>query len=161
MPLPILLIGVATVISGGLGAVGHSVAKDNNNEAQRIINDSQRLYNDKKSCLDDERHITLEELAFYGELKLKTNSGILKDYVDLTKKLTLIKQISVDKKNYIKKYRVDESDLVTKQNFNDIKLSSMNSAEIIAGGLTSVGTGALASIGTYGSVSMLNNRCLS
>ena len=62
MALP-LLLGLA---AAGLGAIGHSVAKETNAKAQALADEAQELYDDAKMSLElaqEQAEGTLTELA--------------------------------------------------------------------------------------------------
>lgn len=154
MPIP-LLLGAAAILAGGLGAVGHAVAKENNEEAQNIIDKAERVYRESIQLLEDKKSDTSEYLAEYGENKLIICSGIIKDYVEITNRLSKRNSTKMKKELDYKQYSLSKKNFVSRDDFSKIEISSMNSAEVLKSGIASLGSGALVSMGTYGGVSLL------
>lgn len=155
MPLPFILGGIALLATGLLGGVGHIVANEMNDEAKATISLAEAEH--AKICLklEEKREGTSDLLSDYGRLKLEVNAGSLGKYIDITNRLTANKEMMTNEVLDYKKYRIDENDLLTSKDISDIKISSMNSSEILAGSIASLGSGVLASIGAYSGVTIL------
>lgn len=154
MPIPLILGAIAAAV-GGLGVAGHAVAKETNQEAERIIDNADDRYQEAEELLEMTRDKTISKLADYGEYKIMVNSSTIKDYIDATNKLSSKAQKKLIRSIDIKAYDLTENDLMTKETYVNLEKSSANSLNIVKTGVASIGTGALASMGVFNGVSML------
>lgn len=149
MPIPFLL-GGAAVAAGLLGVKKGADAIINNSEAKELLETAEIKFNKKKNELENIRVNTNDSLECLGELKLKSWSEDLGRFIDLMdhiKNVELTGEASTDellKRNI----NISAKELV------EIREMSLKAEEIVAGGIGSLGAGALAGIASYGGAMM-------
>jgi hypothetical protein len=147
MPIPLLLIGVATA-SGVVGLNKGREAALNNSEAKELMEDAQRIFEEKKSELYKQRELTTEHLLEYGELKIRIWDEQFSRFVrifDRVKNVEIEGKVNVD----------DElSSTLTQDELFEMRQLSLTAGEIVSGGITSLGAGALAGVASYGGAMM-------
>lgn len=154
MPLPFILGGVA-IATGILGAVGHAVAKETNEEADTIITCAEYK---QEECLEkfqmkrEEITLLLEE---YGEMKLNISCDILGAYVEITNQLNSNKKIEIQQTLNAENYQLDRSDIISADDYLRIKEVSAKSQNLVSEGIESLGRMGLLNIGMFNGVTLL------
>lgn len=147
MPLPIVLAGAAAgaaLLGAKKGADAHKTnkkAKENNKRAKRIFKHAKRkLKNQRK-----ETKKTLEEL---GKEKLRCFDDDIGRFVSNFERLKNVRQEGGVWQDEL----VDAQ--ITKSQLEDMRKLSVQAGEVVAGGLASVSSGALAGVAAYGGAMM-------
>ena len=155
MPLPFIAAAAGAVITTALGAAGHSAAKDDQKKAKRIIKDSKRKYRKAKDNLDDKKEKITEGLEEYGKFKLQVTNNVIGEYIKINK--TFNEKLNGGLKTKIdhKKYSLSDNEFLSKKNYIKLDKSVISAKEIIGGGLASVSSGALLSVGAYNGIGIL------
>ena len=83
MPLPLIIAGVA----GVLGAGGHLIAKQTNEDAERVSRKAQRIYDDAKSSLESSRNEMEESLLAFGYAKTNVLDSSVKQFLQAFERL--------------------------------------------------------------------------
>jgi len=155
MPLPFIAVAAGALISTGMGALGHSAAKDDNNKAKRIIKDAKKKYRETKYNLDNKKEDVTESFKEYGKFKLQVTNSVIGEYIKINKKLSSKANSGLKTKIDHKKYRLSDNEFLSKKNYMKLDQSAVSAKEVIGDGLASVSSGALLSIGAYNGVGLL------
>lgn len=117
MPIPFLLLGAA-VGAGVLGAGGHMVAKDTNEEAQRISRKAERMYEDEKKELEKAKKNADEALLNLFYTKQKVFNGTIKKFVTAQERVknVQLKEIS----NEIPEFAIGQQEILQLQEMSNI-----------------------------------------
>ena len=146
MPLPIILIG-AVVAAGGLlyGGKKAADAYSDNTKAKKLNNNAEELLTEADRKLKDSRKACTQQLEELGWLKFAVWDRHLGRFVSLFEQL---RNVEVSGNPEIE--QLDWSPAV----LAEMKELSGYANEVIAGGLTAVGTGALVGMASYGGATM-------
>lgn len=147
MPIP-LILGGAALISGAVGLSKGKKALSNNREAKDIIENAKYRFESKKEELERKKEQTAETLSEYGILKLNVWNEQIGKFVKLFEN---IKKVDLESKVYL------EDELTHNVNnfeLKEMKDISLKAGEVIAGGVQSLGVGALAGVASYGGAMM-------
>jgi hypothetical protein len=146
MPLPLILIGIAACTalfgagSGVNAAVKNSDAKDTNDAAKSIFDQANRK-------LELAKQNTTSALEDFGKQKMSTWTIQMDEFKD---KFSQIRNIE-----FQKKFSTDGLLPISKDALGEIGTCSLNCKEILSGGVSALGAGALAGFGAYGGAAML------
>ncbi|MGM0410279.1 MAG: hypothetical protein ACQEQF_05890 [Bacillota bacterium] len=148
MPIPFIIGGLAA----GLGAAGakksYDAAKDIK-KAKGINDKAQRKSKIAKRKLNKGRKKTKNALKELGKEKLSILSNNMNEFV-----LTFEKIKEVDFKESIGINELQNLNL-SKEELKELRTISLKAVELLEGGTTSLGTGALVAYGSYGAVMTL------
>lgn len=146
MPLPLILIGIAAA-SGlfGLGSGVKAVVK--NNEAADTNETAKRLFKQAQEKLEKAKADTNSALEKFGQQKISVWSSQMTDFVNVFSK---IKNVEMSSKYSNEGFLPPSKDELLK-----MRQCALNCQEIISGGMSSLGAGALAGFGAYGGAAML------
>ena len=150
MPVPFLLWGAAAAIAG-FGAKKAVDAHSDNNRAERLREEAEDIFDDAKRELEAARKNTAASLDDLGWLKLNVWNRQMGRFVDLVEKVRNVEltgQVSDDE------FKIAQ---FTRQELNEIKNTSLKASEVVSGGTTALGAGALAGVASYGGVMMLGS----
>lgn len=147
MPIPIILGGIAAASSiAGLVKGGEAFKK--NAKAKDIDEYAQKIFDEKMKELDAQRGVTKKNLDRYGELKLNIWDKQFSKFVDLfssIKNVELEGEVEIDS---------ELSGRLSAEELSEMKQLSLTASEIVSGGVTSLGAGALAGVASYGGAMM-------
>lgn len=147
MPIPVLLIGAAAV-TGVVGLAKGGEATIKNKEAKEILEDAQFIFDSKKQGLDSQKKVTTEALAEFGKLKIKIWDEQFTRFIEIFGR---IKNVQIEGGA-----NVDDElrSSLTTEELSELKQLSLTAGEIVGGGITSLGAGALAGVASYGGAMM-------
>lgn len=145
MPIPFipLILGGIALASGATGVKKAIDAKDDyefankhNEEASYIINEAEKLVEDNKAK-------ATADLEKYGEIKLNVLSGSIKDFFANIERIKDIENTLNSGYEDLKYFNPKSP------SFKELKNVSIEATNILAGGVTALGSGALLAFGTY------------
>lgn len=148
MPLPFIL-GALAVGTTVLGAAGHSVAKDTNEEAERIARKAEKAYNDAKQSLELSKQSTENSLLELGYLKKEVLETSVNQFIiayDRIKDVKLSESIGLSE---ISNFIIDKQEVIELQEMSNIYGSAFS------GGVAGAATGAVIALATSGSLSIV------
>lgn len=148
MPIPFLLAGAA-IATGVLGAAGHSVAKDTNEEAQRVARKAQNLYEEAKEALEKAQKGTEESLLKLGNSKKKTLDYSMKQFLQVYEKIKNVKMKDSIGLNEISDFKIEQQDVIHLRELTNVYDSAMSSAT------TGAVAGAAISLAVSGSLGLV------
>jgi len=146
MPLPFILGGLA-LAAAGYGVKKGVDAKDDFDTAERYNRRAERIYDEAKDNLESKKEKTDAELQNLGKLKVDIYENSLKEFSNTFGKIK-----NIDFEDNLERgtlNSVDEQDVL------DIQDTVLKMEEILGGGVTALGSGALAGFGALGGVGML------
>ena len=138
MALP-LLLGLA---AAGLGAIGHSVAKETNAKAQALADDAQELYDDAKMSLELAQGQAEGALTELASAKKSVLDGSMTRFIrayDRVKHVELVRSSGVEE---IDKFAIDSAGFLQIQEMKDIYRDNFSSGA--AGAATSLAISTIA-----------------
>ncbi|MEW9124501.1 MAG: hypothetical protein AB2421_17445 [Thermotaleaceae bacterium] len=147
MPLPFLLAGAAAV--AGLAGVAKGVeAMSANEEAKELLDEAKEIFDSAKEEMELSKEEAAYALAELGKKKLLIWD---KQFGKFTSLVGRLKNVSVDGKAAVdeKLYKA-----ITENELGQMKEMSLKAGEIVSGGVTSLGAGALAGVASYGGAMM-------
>ena len=145
MPLPFVL-GALAVGTTVLGVAGHSVAKDTNEEAQRIAKNAEKAYDDAKQSLELSQQSTENSLVELGYLKKKVLETSVNQFIrayDRIKDIKLSESIGLSE---ISNFKIDKQEVIKLQEMSSIYASAFS------GGVAGATTGAAIALAASGSL---------
>lgn len=142
MPLPLIIAGVAGVI----GAGGHLIAKQTNEDAERVSRKAQRIYNDEKSSLESSRNEMEESLLAFGYAKTNVLNSSVKQFLQAFERL---QNAGLDFKEKDSKLVINKQSALKLREMSDIYSSTISS------GAAGAATGALIGLAASGSLSIV------
>jgi len=144
MPLPFLVAGA--VIAAGVGIKKAADAKKDYSKAKSINSEARRIYNDAEQMLMDARSKTTVSLEELGKLKLNVWNEQMGEFVQTFSK---IRHVDFSGEITTGKIHTDN-----KKELALMKNISLKASEVVMGGFTALGSGALAGIASYGGTMM-------
>ncbi len=138
MALP-LLLGLA---AGGLGWIGHQVAKEDNAKAQAIAEEAKELYDDAKMSLELAQAQAEGALTEFASAKKSVLDGTMTRFMkayDRVKHVELVRSSGVDE---IDKFAIDSAGLLQIQSMKDIYSDNFSSG--VAGAATAIAVSSFA-----------------
>lgn len=108
MPLPLLLVGAAIVLSGGTGVAGGAGGVSKLRRARRVHDDAVERYETHHEIFVAEQESAEETLADYGEAKLEAMAGPMNAFVDAFSRL---KHVNFDPEVTDDEFPIDNADL--------------------------------------------------
>ena len=150
MPIPIL-IGIGACIAGAIGVKKGLDAKADNDSARHKFEKAQRVYEKAKEQMEDTREQTSMDLVSLGELKLRVWDKQLGRFVQLVEKVKSVR---------IEGQAVVDSSItgnMQKQELAQMKVISLRANEVISGGASAIGSGALVCVASYGGATFLGS----
>lgn len=147
MPIPLLLIGVAAA-TGVVGLAKGGEAALKNSKAKELLEDSQKIFDVKKSELDKQKDLTTEHLSEYGKLKIRVWDEQFSKFISI---FSRIKNVELEGNANVD---VELSSVLTSEELSEVRQLSLTAGEIVSGGITSLGAGALAGVASYGGAMM-------
>jgi hypothetical protein len=147
MPIPFIIAGAA-LAAGAYGVKKGIDAKRDYDTAESNNSAARRSYREAQERLNDAREETNKKIEQLGALKIDIYSTSLKDFVDTYSK---IKNVDFED-NLDLGLSLNSSDLESTLKINQDVLK-IN--ELIGGGATALGSGALAGFGAFGGAGML------
>lgn len=147
MPLPFILAGAAAV-AGVVGIVKGTKSVSNNNEAKELNEKAQDVYEVAKDNLERSKIHTNECLSELGEIKLRAWDEQIGKFVALAGKVATINITGEAAVAHNRQALIGREELLEMQGV------SLKAKEVVAGGLQSLGAGALAGIASYGGAMM-------
>ncbi|RKQ90886.1 hypothetical protein C8N24_0701 [Solirubrobacter pauli] len=145
MPLPLLLVGGALVLTGGTGAAGGGIGISRMRRAKRLHADTVVYLEVHQELFTDARDVVEQRLAAYGEAKLDAMTGPMARFVAAFSKL---KHVAFDATITDDAFPVDTVELA---DLRDVDLKPwMTASQMLAGGgsgyAAGAGVGALAQL---------------
>jgi hypothetical protein len=147
MALPFLLAGAA-IAAGIFGIAKGAKSVSNNREAQELNEKALRVYEEAREYLEHCRELATSALSELGEIKLRSWSVQLGQFVALAGKVT---EVHVSGGAAVDEYRMA---VIGKEELLEMRGISLNARAVVAGGLKSLGAGALAGVAAYGGTMM-------
>lgn len=151
MPLPFILGGLA-VAAGVLGAAGHSVAKEDNERAQRIARDAEELYDNAKESLECAQKKAEASLVTLGESKEEVLKGSIQKFLKVYDRIKNIELKESTGLNELSQFMIDKQGTLQLREISNIYTSSLSSG--VAGAVAGSAV-ALAASGTLPLVTAL------
>lgn len=148
MPLPLLLIGVAAIVSA-YGVKKGVDAKSDYDEAGRHNRLAEETYDDANKELKRAKNGTKNAIRSLGELKFSTYEDCLCPFVEVFSK---IKNIDFDDNIILKDTSLQE---VTHEGLLVMTESTLKMNEVVGGGVAALGSGGIAGLAAYGGVGLL------
>ena len=147
MPLPLILIGaaVAAVTAGAYGVKKGIDAYSDNEEADELNEDAEALLSEAEQRLKREKNECTKRLEELGRLKLEAWHNQLGRFVSIFESLREVEVVGDP--------GLDDLALSTDELAEMKKLSS-HASEVVTGGLSAVGSGALVGMASYGGAAM-------
>ena len=145
--LPLIWIGAA-LITGLFGAKKGVDAAIDSSDANDLDEAAKKLFDNAKDNLEETKKVTTLALDRLGALKLKTWHELMGRFEEHFSKLKNV-EIGECSTNGLGLFHI------TNEELKDIKEVSMHAGEVVGGGLTALGGGALAGVGAYGGAAML------
>ena len=136
MALP-LLIGLA---AAGLGAIGHSIAKEDNAKAEALAYNAKKLYNDAKKSLELAQEQAEGALTEFASAKKSVLDGSMSRFIrayDRVKHVELVQSSGIDE---IDKFAIDSAGLLQIQEMKDIYQDNFSSGAAGAAASLAVST---------------------
>ena len=124
-------------------------AVKNNEEATRLNELAQKTITDSETKLKNAKSRMKSSFEEYGALKLQVLSTTVYSFVENFEKIKNVELSEKDMHQDMKNINM------MKENFQEMKQASINVKELTAGGITALGSGALAGAAAYGGVGML------
>lgn len=148
MPLPLILIGGAA-LAGVWGAKKGYDAYNTNQEADEIGAAAERLVATGRTLLEDTREQTAESLAELGRLRLACWSRELAGFVDIFSRIKDVELSGTFARDSFANHVVSEEGLA------ELRDLSLKATEVLSGGSSAVGAGALIGAAAYGTAMTL------
>ncbi|RSK28803.1 hypothetical protein EJF36_19050 [Bacillus sp. HMF5848] len=149
MPLPFLLAGAAAV--AGITGIAKGVeASSNNSRAKELYEEAEEIFENAKEELEESKIDATHSLEQLGALKLQVwdeQFGRFINLVEQVKNVKLSGQAHIDTK-LIKNISFSTREL------QEMKEISLKASEVVSGGVTALGSGALAGVASYGGAMM-------
>ena len=145
--LPLIWIGAA-VLSAAFGVKKGVDAAADSSDAKDLNEDAQRLFDNAKTSLEETKKVTTLVLDRLGALKLKTWHELMGKFVECFSKVKNVEIGECSTEN-LGVFRI------TSEELKGIKDVSLHAGEVVGGGLSALGGGALAGVGAYGGAAML------
>lgn len=145
MPLPFVL-GALAVGTTVLGAAGHAVAKDTNEEAERVARKVERAYNNAKESLELSQQSTENSLIELGYLKKEILETSVKQFIiayDRIKDIKLSESIGLSE---ISNFKIDNQEVI------ELKKMSSIYGSAFSGGVAGATTGIVIALAASGSL---------
>ena len=146
MALPLLLIGGAALLAGGVGVAAGVSAKGDFDEAKERNKEAKRIYKDAEKSLKKQRDRTQERLEDLGRQKVHLHENGLKPFVDA---FSRIKNVDYAGPTLREDQQVTEFDTL------NIERTVIEMKEAVNATAGALGSGALAGLATYGSIGLL------
>lgn len=148
MPLPFLLAGAA-LLSVGLGATGHSMAKETNEEAEEKIIEAQELYDSSKKNLEEAQETTKEALYTLGYAKKDVLEGTLHRFWNVYKRFQKFKVNQSKGLNELSKFSMSSQERRELEELSSVYATAISTGAATTGALMAfAATGAIPTIGT-------------
>lgn len=145
MPLPFIL-GALAVGTTALGVAGHSVAKDTNEEAERIARKAEKAYDDAKQSLELSQKSTEDSLIELGYLKKEVLETSVNQFIRAYNRIKDIKLSESIGLSELSNFRIDNQEVVELQEMSNIYCSAFS------GGVAGATTGAVIALAASGSL---------
>lgn len=149
MPLPLIPIalGVASAATAFFGAKKGVDAKKSLDRANTDLKHAQGEFEEAKTYVEERKASTNAGLQDLGRLRLKTDAGLLKTYVELVSAVHNVSHKAISGGTL----SVDTS----MPTFDDMKVSAYQASDMLKDGVAAVPVGVLTGVGAAGTVSML------
>ncbi|WP_139492149.1 hypothetical protein [Brevibacillus dissolubilis] len=147
MPLP-LILGVGAAIAGAVGIAKGVKSVSNNNEARDLNERAEDIYEEARLELEEAKEETTETLAELGELKLRTWDEQIGRFVEVVGKIQHVQVQGAAAVDGNRQAALTENDIM------EMRQLSLKAGEVVAGGIQSLGAGALAGVASYGGALM-------
>jgi hypothetical protein len=149
MPLPFLLAGAA-VVAGITGVAKGVEASSNNNRAKELYEEAEEIFEDAKYRLERSKVDATDSLENLGALKLSVWDEQFGRFIQLVEQ---VKNVKLSGQAYIDKKLLKNINLSARE-LKEMKELSLKAHEVVAGGVTALGSGALAGVASYGGAMM-------
>lgn len=168
MPLPFVL-GALAVGTTVLGAAGHAVAKDTNEEAERIARNAERDYKKTKESLELSQQATEKSLIELGYLKKKILETSVNQFITVYDRIKDIKLSESVGLSEISNFKINNQEVIVLQEMSSIYGAAFSGGvagatgaviTLAASGSLPIVTGAL-STGGFGIVTSLTGSVFS
>ena len=148
MPLPLALVAIPAVLAL-LGAKKGYDARSDNAKGNELNQQAEKMFKTAKERLEKARRRCTEDLEELGRLKLDIWDRQLGRFVSLFEQIHEVELVGAS--------RVDQlgADAFSKQDLAKMNKWSEFAKEVVTGGATAVGTGALVGMASYGAAHML------
>lgn len=149
MPLP-LIPAVGAVIALGGTAIGAKKGYDaysDSKDAKSTNQTAQDIFDNSQALLDKNREFTNNNIEKFGKFRIKVFKDYLLYYIKIFDK---IKNIELEYNTLI-----DKKFDISLEEFEALKTEVLTMKSLLGGGVASLGAGALAGFGAYGSIGLL------
>ena len=156
MPLPFLAWAAIAAV-GGMGAVGHAVARDDQKEAERIARRAKNTYESAKSSLMSAAKKAEGQLESLGRSKKEVYDTSMTRFMDSYERIQDIPDKNFPGMDELKNFRITPSDMIQLREMGSLYDGALSAG---VGASTAAGFAALAangSLSTVGSALMAGN----
>lgn len=146
MPLPAILIGLASLGAAAVGASAKSDAKATNEKAQELADNAKELYNTSKTSLEQAQKLTETSLMNLGSAKknvLETSVSQFLTAYERIKNIEVSESVGI---NELSKFSVEKQDVIQLREMSNIYESAFSS------GAAGAATGAVIALAASGSL---------
>lgn len=147
LPLIPIAIGAVSALTAAFGAKKGYDAKKSLDRAKSDLDDAIDEFNEVQEKVEHKKEVTNTALRELGELRLQTDAGPLKSFVELASSVHNVSHKAI-KSGALQV----ESDAPT---FEDMRISAYQATDLLKDGVTAIPVGVLTGIGAAGTVSML------
>lgn len=144
MPLPLLVIA-GLLLTGGLGTGAIIKGAFDNSEANDLNESAGSIFDEAQKRLKEKRELTKRKLDDLGQLKIETWQNQMGSFVNT---FALIHDVELNESE------VSDVRLPTPEELKEMKDIAASCAEVLSGGVASLGAGALAGFAAYGGATM-------
>ena len=148
MPLPLVPIAIAAVV-GLFGAKKGIDAHSDNKKAKNLDLKAQKRFDNAKKALEKAREKCTSDLESLGRIKFEIWDRQLGRFVALFSQLRNIEVVGASKVEQLGSKAFPNEELAQMQEL------SAHASEVVSGGATAIGSGALVGMASYGGATML------
>lgn len=134
MPIPFIIAGLAAGFVGTLGVVGHEVAIETNEKAQKVAKDAQNLYDETKASLEQSHKKMEQSLLNLGYSKKDVLDSSMKQFLVAYERVKDVKFKESNGLDELSKFSLGKQDIIQIQEMSNIYKSACSSA--VAGAAT-------------------------
>ncbi|MBQ7168298.1 MAG: hypothetical protein IJR63_00165 [Synergistaceae bacterium] len=153
MPLPFLAWAAIAAV-GGMGAVGHAVARDDQKEAESIARRAKRTYDDAKSSLESAAIIAESRLESLGRSKKEVYDTSMKRFMRSFERIQDIPDKNFPGMDELRNFRITPSDMIQLR-----EMGSLYDGAFAAGAGAAAGAG-FAALAANGSLSAVGSALM-
>lgn len=143
--MSIFLTGAA-IVGALFGAVGHKVAKETNETAQKKIQEADALYNAGKTALEEKQKVTEAALLAFGTSKKEVMETSIQQFLRAYDRVKEIRLDDTTGRDKLFDFTIDSQDALELQEMSSIYQSAFSS------GVAGAATGAVIALAASGSL---------